>query len=54
MERDRAILGEEGSKVQINVERKWGNERLTKKKQHLLTGRQNRVDQNLAAEKSLF
>jgi hypothetical protein len=38
----------------MNVKRKWGNDRLTKNKQHLLTRRQNRVDQNLAAEKSLL
>jgi hypothetical protein len=54
MERDEAIERKEGSKLQINVKRKWGNDRLTKNKHHLLTGRQNRAGQNLAAEKSLL
>jgi hypothetical protein len=38
MERDKAIQGKEGSTLQINVKRKWGNDRLTKNKQHVLTG----------------
>ena len=54
MERDKAIQGKEGSKLQINVKRKWGNNRLTKNKQHLLTGRQNRADKNLAADEFLI
>ena len=54
IEREKVIQGKEDRKLQINVERKWGNDRLTKNKKHLLTGRQNRVDQNLSSQKSVL
>jgi hypothetical protein len=49
VERDKAGQGKEGSMIQRNVKRKWGNDRLTKNKQPVTMGRQNRVDQNLSA-----